>query len=356
MRSKKVIALLLTTATLMGMTLTGCGNNINEDATFATLDGTTITMGVANFMARYEQAMYEGNYMSYFGDNMWSQDMYGNGTTLAEDVKNNLVENIQKLYLLKAHMEEYDVSLSQDDETAIAQAADKFIEDNSKKAIKQMGAENKENVIEMLRLNTIQQKMYNAIIKDVNTEVTDEEAKQRTFSYVEIDRGGYYDSESNYVEYTEEEKEGLKEIAATIAEATEFEAAVTEAGYEVSTASYGSAEDETVSLDTAVLEAADQLKPAEISDVIETESAYYVLRLDSEFDKEATEAKKEEIVQQRKSDLYTETVDGWKEKAEWTVNEEEWTKIQFIDHFSLPQEDTTEAVEEIDVTESTEAE
>lgn len=53
------MALLLTTAAIMGMTLTGCGNKINEDAVFATLDDTTITMGVANFCAKYQQAMYE---------------------------------------------------------------------------------------------------------------------------------------------------------------------------------------------------------------------------------------------------------------------------------------------------------
>ena len=82
MRSKKIMALLLTTAAIMGMTLTGCGNKINEDATFATLDDTTITMGVANFCAKYQQAMYDSFYMSYFGEDMWNKDVYGNGSTM----------------------------------------------------------------------------------------------------------------------------------------------------------------------------------------------------------------------------------------------------------------------------------
>lgn len=36
----------------------------------------------------------------------------------------------------------------------------------------------------MLRLNTIQTRMHDRIIKDADVEVTDEEAAQRTFSYV----------------------------------------------------------------------------------------------------------------------------------------------------------------------------
>ena len=102
MRSKKIMALLLTTAAIMGMTLTGCGNKINEDATFATLDDTTITMGVANFCAKYQQAMYDSFYMSYFGEDMWSKDVYGNGSTMTEDVKKDVADNLEEMYLLKA--------------------------------------------------------------------------------------------------------------------------------------------------------------------------------------------------------------------------------------------------------------
>ena len=46
MRNKKAIALMLTVAALTGFTLSGCGNKINEEATFATLGDTTITMVV----------------------------------------------------------------------------------------------------------------------------------------------------------------------------------------------------------------------------------------------------------------------------------------------------------------------
>ena len=348
-RNKKIMTLLISGAALMGMTICGCGNPIQDDAVFATLDDTTITMGVANFFAKYQQVMYDTSFMGYYGEDMWENDLYGNGSTLTEDVKNNVVEELQELYLLKAHMEEYGITLSDEDETAIAKAADDFLAENSKAAIKQIGAQNRENVLEMLRLQTIEHKMHDRIIQDADTTVTDEEAKQRTFSYLRIDTTGHTDENSNQVEYTDEEKANLKAVAEGIAAAPAetFETAVTDAGYTLSTASYGSAEDENASMDKAVLEAADALTEGQISGLIETDSAYYVLRLDKEFDEAATETKREQLVSQKQEDYYTDIVDGWKEASKWTVNESEWEKVTFEEHFKLPEEEETEGTENL---------
>ena len=121
----------------------------------------------------YQQAMYDSFYMSYFGEDMWSKDVYGNGSTMTEDVKKDVADNLEEMYLLKAHMGDYDISLSDDDEAKITKAAEDFIADNSKEAIKQIGAEDIENVKEMLRLNTIQSKMHDRIIKGGGTVYTD---------------------------------------------------------------------------------------------------------------------------------------------------------------------------------------
>ena len=97
MKSKKIATLLCATAALMGMTIGGCGNTINDNAVFATLDDTTITMGVANFFAKYQQAVYDSYYLSYFGEDMWNNDLYGNGNTLTQDVKEEVAENLQEM-------------------------------------------------------------------------------------------------------------------------------------------------------------------------------------------------------------------------------------------------------------------
>ncbi|MDE6905228.1 MAG: peptidyl-prolyl cis-trans isomerase [Lachnospiraceae bacterium] len=334
MKNKKRAAKIFAAAAISGIALSGCGNTIDSDAVFATLDDTVITMGVANFSAKYQQANYDSFYTSYFGEDMWEKDLYGNGNTLAQDVKNDVAENLENMYLLKAHMEDYKVELSTEEEEAIEKAADTFLSDNSQEALKQVGGENREDVLEVLRLYTIQSKMRKSIEESADVEVTEEEAAQRSFSYVVISTTGRYDEESNLIEYTEEEKADLRKDAVNIAEAEDFEKAVTDAGYSVSKESYGSAEDSDSSMSKEVLEAADNLKEGDISGVVETDNGYYVLRLDSENDAKATAEKKEELLSQKKSDYYEDVLSGWRDEAKWEINEKEWEKVTFKDRFT----------------------
>ena len=153
------------------------------------------------------------------------------------------------------------------------------------------------------------------------------------------------DDEGKTKEYTEEEKENLKkEVEAFAASAKDdFKAAAETAGYTVSEGSYGK-DDET--LDKALTEGADKLKEGEISPVLVGEEAFFVARMDSTFDKEATEKKKTEIVEKRQSDHYKEVCDGYKEGVKYEVNEKEWAKVKFDDLFTIKQEEAEDSGEE----------
>jgi len=349
MKNRKVTAAFIAAAVLAGITFNGCGNTIDSEAVFATLDDTTITMGVANFYTKYQQATYDVFFMPSFGEDMWNQDLYGNGNTLQQDVKTEAAESLENMYLMKNHMADYNIEISKEEEDAMAKAADDFIAANSQAAIKQIGAQNREDVIEVLRLYTIQNKMHTAIKEEADAQVTDEEAAQRKISYVAIDTSAHYDEEtSENVAYTDEEKTELKRKAQEIAGAEDFDTAVTDAGYTVSTDTYGSKDDTDASLNTDVLEAADKLKEGEISQVIETDNGYYVVRLDSEHDEEATAEKKENLISQKQEDHYQDVLSGWRDEAKWEINEEQWEKVVFEDLFKQPAstEDTEEAVTE----------
>ncbi len=344
MKAKRLVPLLLAAA--MGVSvLTGCGSSIDGEKTGATLEGEEISLGFMNFMARYQQAIYDGQFTGMFGTGFWSQDLFGEGTDMVTSVKNNVAENIEILYLLEDHMGDYNVEITEEELAKMDEAAAKFIEDNTKEAISQMGA-TQEYVKEMLRLNTIQFKMQAAIEAEADTEVSDEEAAQKTISYVEVNSKSTTDEEGNTKEYTEEEKENLKkEVEAFAASAKDdFKAAAEAAGYTVTeNKSYG-ADEET--LDKALIEGADKLKDGEISPVLTGEEAFFVVRMESTFDEEATESKKKEIVEQRQSDHYTEVCDGYKEDVKYEVNEKEWAKVKFDDLFTIKQEESEDSGEE----------
>ena len=341
MKAKRLVALLLA-AVLGASTLTACGSNIDATKTGATLDGQEISLGFMNFMARYQQAIYDGQFASVFGTGMWGQDMFNDGTDMQTSVKKNVAETVELFYLLEKHMADYKVEITDEELAAMDEAAKKFMEDNSKQAIRQIGA-TEEYVKEMLRLNTIQAKMRVEMDKEVDTKVSDEEAAQKAISYVSVSTASTTDENGETKEYTEDEKKELEQQMKDFQKSAEddFTAAAENAGYTVSNYYYGE-KDESYTLDDAVIEAANKLKEGEVSKVISTDSSLYVVRMDSTFDEEKTEEKKETIVQQRKDDHYTEVCDGYKEGVAYELNEDEWAKVKFDELFTIKQTETSE--------------
>lgn len=351
MRTKKFAALLLSGAMLTSV-LSGCGG-IKKDAVVATLDGKEITLGVANFAARLAQANLDDIYAAYFGEDVWAKDLYNSGSTAQDSVKESVIQSVKEMYILQNHMEDYAISLSEDEEKKITETASAFLTDNTETALEQLGA-TQEIVEEYLTLSTIQAKMKEAVEAEADTNVSEEEANQRGYSYVRISKEGTTDEENNQKAYTEEELKELEKTVTKLAEACrkDFDGAITDAGYTVSTGAYGT--DET-GLDEQVVTALDSLKEGEISELVSTDSAYYILRLDADCDKEATEAKKKEIIEERKAAKYDEVYKAWEEAAEWTLKEDVWATVVFDDVFTTVTEDTEteeQQTEEVEATEN----
>ena len=362
MKAKRLLALLLAAvplteiaAVLSASALTGCGG-IDASQTGATLDGQEISLGFMNFMARYQQAIYDAQFSAMFGgSSMWTQDMFGDGTDMETSVKKSVTESIEQLYLLEKHMGDYKVEVTANEQKAIEEAAEQFMEDNSKKALRQLGA-TKEYVKEMLRLNTIQAKMRQAMDAEVDTEVSKEEAAQKTISYVSVNRTSTTDEEGNNKQYTEEEKASVEQQVKEFRKSAkdDFTAAAEKAGYTVTPYSYGE-KDESYALDDKVIEAANKLKDGEVSKVITTDENFYVVHMDSTFDEEKTEEKKKSIVQQRKDDHYVEVCDGYKEDVKYELNEDEWAKVKFDEFFTIKQTQEADPEESSDQQESDDA-
>ena len=112
MKAKKVTAIILAGA-ICAAAFTGCG--IKTGAAAASMKNQTVTMGMANFTCRYQQANVEDYYKSMMGakssSELWSKDLYGNGTTMEDTMKDSVMEQLHEMYTLQAHMKDYDVKL-----------------------------------------------------------------------------------------------------------------------------------------------------------------------------------------------------------------------------------------------------
>lgn len=306
--------------------LTGC-SSLNENAVVATVDGDEITADVANFYARYTQAQYETYMAQYLGEDMWSNEGES-GETYETSVKESILESLENMYLLEDHMEEYEITVSDEEKQKIADAAAEFVEANDEADAKKVSG-SQETVERALTLITIQHKVADAIMDTADTEVSDEEAAQKKMQYVKFSFTTT-DDDGNSVDLTDEEKETLKQEAEDFAEgvkdAKDFSEYATENSLEAQEATFDA---ESTSYDTALIEAADALEEGGVTGLVEGTDGYYVAKVTSLFDEEATSQKKEEIISQRQSEKYNEVLDGWREDAEITVDEKVWAKIDF---------------------------
>ncbi len=348
--NKKIIAKTCAGAMAASVLFTGCGS-LNPSATaikINTGDSTdTISLGYINFVAQYQTAIYDSFFMSYYGEGYMNQDLTSSGSTMGESTVDSVVEDLEEQYLCKLHASEYDVELSDDDNTAIADAAAAFISDNDQESLDAMGA-TEDYVKAYLEYRTYQTRVEAAVKEAADAEVTDDECWQRTFSYVLFDTSASQDEDGVVQEKTDDELVELKAQAKQLANASsseDFDAIADELGVTASTYSYTKGEEEDDSLDMSVIEAAEALTEGAISDVIDVEgTGYYVLRLDADHDEDASETERQTLIEEKQSDFYDTTLEGWKADVTWNAVDKQLDKITFTNHYTEPEatEETTE--------------
>ena len=330
-RIGKKAAVLTAAGLFAAASVTGCSGSIDTEAVVATVGDEEITLGVANFYARLTQGQYETYYAGMMGttaEAMWTQEAEGD-KTYEDSTKETLMEALENLYLMSQHAEEYEVSLSEDEQKAIEEAVKQFDEDNTDQA-KEIVSGYRKDVQKYLELMTISQKMTEKMREGVDENVSDEEAAQKAVQYVFFSYQTT-DEEGNSIELTDEEKESLKETAQAFCDAvragTDAETASADAGVEVQTATFDA---ESTTPDTALVAAADALEnEGDVTDVTETENGLYVAKLTSLFDREATDAEKENIIEERRQDQYDSLLEQWREDTEIKVDEKVWKKVDF---------------------------
>lgn len=332
-RFAKKAAMVAAAGILATSVLTGCSGAVNGDAVVATVGEEEISLGVANFFARLTQGQYETYYAGMMGTTpkeMWSQE-YEEGKNMEESTKEGLMETLEEMYIVSQHTQDYGVSLTDEEKASIEETAKKFDEQNSKEGKSAVSGQ-KEYVEKYLELITIAQKMETEMKKGVDEVVSDEDAAQKgmqyvLFSYKTTDESG------NSTDLSDEEKESRKsaatEFASKVKKGGDFESLAKEAGAEVQKATFDS---ESTSPNADLVAAVDALaKAGESTDLIETDAGVYVGKLTSLLDREATDAKKESIVEQRRQDQYDSLLDEWKKATEINVNKKVWAKISFKD-------------------------
>lgn len=351
--SKRAAVAALAGVMAMGL-LTGCGEKkLDGTKTVATVNGTEIPMGVLSIMVRQSQAQTEAMYASFMGGSdfaIWDTEAE-EGKTFGQQAVEQSLEELETMYIMKEKAADYGVEVTEEDQKAIAEAAAEFIKANSQETIEKL-AVTEEQVKTYLELRTYEARMHDPIVADVDTEVSEDESQQSSFSYVSISTADLEEKE------IKKKKEEAQEILDNMKKdpKADFEEVVKAVNEEYTaldgtfdTTAPKDEEDASSSYPAKVLEVLRSLKDGEMGpDVIETDTGYYVVRLDKINDEEATADKKDSIIEERKSELYTDTTASWREEAEITVDKKVLKTLTITDNnkFVISVPETEEGAED----------
>ena len=367
--TKKTAVVALAGVMAAGM-LTGCGEKeLDGTKTVATVDGTEIPIGMLSLSVREGQAQAEAMYKSFMGGSDYS--IWGTeaeeGKTYGEQAVEQALEDIELMCILKEKAADYDVEITEDDEKAIADAAAAFMSANTEDTLKTL-AVTEDQVKTYLELETYKSRMHDPIIVDVDKNVSDEEAQQSSFNYVSISTSDLSDDE------IKQKKEDAQKILdglnadpdgdfGEIAKSVDDSYTVLSGSFDTNedaSEEESDDEDETTASSSnypdEVMKVLRTLKDGEVGpDVIEADSAYYVVKLDKVNDEDATATKKESIISTRENELYTETTDKWLDEADIKVEKKVLKTLKVTDNHKFTIQTAAEVTETPEATEAADA-
>lgn len=341
-------------------TMTGCGNSggkgevtQNGNETLFTYDGVDVPLKKAWIYGKMTAAQYEASYSSYFGDNFWTMDMgtddEGNAQTFEDYAKEQIIARIKQIIVLNNHAEEAGASLSEDEEKQCEEYAEAFAKDESGAEILAECGADKDDMTEIYEENALAAKVQEYMVKDTDTNVSDDEARETTISRV-VFATTTTDDEGNTVDMSDEEKAQVLSTAqaalAKLQSGTDIADIAKEQNYTNTSETFAAGESEEGEAFEKLLAT---MKDGDIiQEVQECDNGYVIARLDAYTDADATESNRQSIISERQQTKFSEVYDGWTKdlEAEWNydedVNQELWAELVLHTEESTATEAATE--------------
>ncbi len=332
---KKWIVVGLVTCLLLG-TLAGCKKNPGTaenptgpvdrteymDDAVVTIDGAEV--GYREAMLYLQAAKQE--YESAYGGDIWQYMLNADGTTLGEWVKNQTLEQIIYVKIVCAQAKRLGIELDSEEKNRVAERTEEYMGKAEYGTLALYGIARKD--VERVYADTaLAQKIYDSVTLNVDTDISNAEAAQKHLQSLML-KNYHEDELGNHSALT------VQELIATLDRFDTLykEAQETKDFYSLA---YANTEDKQY-LDIMVGEgdlpeafaAAYNLAEGEAMQ-IRTDSGYYIFYCVSEYDEDATIAKKEELIAHRQEEEFKKLYEDWRGETKIEMNEVLWKAIGF---------------------------
>ena len=266
----------------------------------------------------------KNRYESVYGREIWNVSL--DGVTLEENIKETVLAQLAQQKTMNLLARQNGVALSEEEEARAMQAAETYFQSLSEEEKSALQITVKD-VEELYREYALARKVYQYIIKDINPEISDDEARTITVQYIYF-RTCILDGTGKKIEYSEEEKQEILRKA----EEVRFQLKNEEADFEELILKYSDSEEGTCSFgkgekDQAFEDAAFNLETDEISDIVETPDGYYLIKCISTFNRTETDANKVKIVEKRREEVFGQEYEDFVAALTRNLNEDLWQSV-----------------------------
>ncbi len=269
----------------------------------------------------------QNKYEDVLGKEIWQVTF--EDTTLEENIKDIALARIAQMKSIYLLAKEEDVELTEEEQERVNQAAEEYFSslNDTEKEILDIS---EWDVQRLYTQYALAEKVYNKIVAEVNPEISDDEARTVTVEQIHI-KNYTTDVAGNRIEFSVSMKDDCLETMQEIREML-----VTE-GADFTTLAGKYSEDEKIQysfqrgqVPVEIEEAAFALQTDEISEIIECEQGYYLLKCISTLDREQTDENKLLIVEKRKQEAFAGVYDVFVESLARRLNDKMWAKVELI--------------------------
>ncbi len=266
----------------------------------------------------------QNGYEKSFGAELWSYETAEG--TVEEKLKNSVLAKLAQIKAMNLLAQEMGMELDEKEIELAETAASKYYDSLSESDIEAMKGVTLETIVQIYSEYALAEKLYDYIIRDINPEISDDEARTITIEQIFI-KTYKLDASGEKVPVSDSEKEiayyKAKSVKAQLIEGTSFEELLSRYNEaDESTLSFGKGE-----MEKAFEDAAFNLGTDDVSDVVEVSDGYVLIKCISTFNREETEANKVRIVEQRKREVFGQQYDSFVATLTKELNQELWSKI-----------------------------
>lgn len=321
LKNKILVAVLSGAATCFS--LIGCGNmgKVVFTAGFSTNEVFYVGNATANTT---EMLLYLTNitnqYNAVYGDALWEMGAEEE-QSLTDRCKDIALAELSQLKAMNLLAREYNISLTEEEKAQVTSAAEAYmatLTDTEKEAL---GLQKADTVETLYEEKLIADKLYAYLIRDVNPEISDDEARIVTVQHIllktyTVDEYGNRQEMSDYERGKVYEK--AEEIRQMALDGESFDTLISKYSEDSKgTYSFGKGEMEE-SFETAAF----SLATDEISAIVSTSHGYHIIKCISTLDRDQTDLNKQKLLISRKQQVFGDTYNTFISELDKQANTE----------------------------------